>query len=367
MVLYSRNDINSIDENPSKKNNIINQIVRYLRKQEKSDISSKLYKQLDKSNVEIKNEIETLQNNINNLSDGDIKDIYKNLGGQSASTTRRAQAIEYINKYNLSIIDILTNLDTNTKNQVKETNKLLNVATKILENEEKNDKLIHPFVEEKKEIQQDELKIPQENEDNEHERIFGLINYVFDYTVELKNINKQQEIFEYIIDKLHKNISIFDKNKQEQLLNPLFNFEENPIETDNTLLAIDTRKNSPDFPIINENNNVELVIDDKIIPIRGNQKIDLILNNEVVPIVKIKKTPSFEEEKISEETLREFENKIKNVSKRNISPFQHQAHLKIIDKNDIANILDKLEEPNNELLQRIPLIERNIQKCLGLI
>ena len=73
-----------------------------------------------------------------------------------------------------------------------------------------------------------------------------------------------------------------------------------------------------------------------------------------------------------EEIPLDYEARIRSVEsdliRRPIRPIEQRGKIQILDPKDMANLLNKLENDNeNDVLRQIPLIERNVQKCLGLI
>jgi hypothetical protein len=71
-----------------------------------------------------------------------------------------------------------------------------------------------------------------------------------------------------------------------------------------------------------------------------------------------------EDEKYEDEGL-DLENRVRTIS--SASDTQAQP-IKIIDPNDIVNILNQIEVKEDEKqFKQIPFIRRNVQKCLGLI
>ncbi len=55
-----------------------------------------------------------------------------------------------------------------------------------------------------------------------------------------------------------------------------------------------------------------------------------------------------------------YENRVKTVSASTVPVVQ------ILDENDIANVLNRIETENEDVFRKIPLMRKNVRKCLGL-
>lgn len=52
---------------------------------------------------------------------------------------------------------------------------------------------------------------------------------------------------------------------------------------------------------------------------------------------------------------------------RTITSDAYRTPIEITDPEDIANVLNTIEDTNEDVFKQIPMIRRNIQKCLGLV